>query len=63
MEKKKNLLREIVSDVSSRMVSSISLLSLNRHWDNSNVSEGHYLFNAPLGLLWVVVLMTLDLVP
>lgn len=61
--RKKNLLHEIESDVSSRMVSSILLLSLNRHWKNSNVSEGHYLFNALLGLPWMVVLMTLDLVP
>lgn len=45
------------------MVSSISLLSLNRRWNNSNVSEGHCLFSVALGLPWVVVLMTLDLVP
>lgn len=45
------------------MVSYISLLSLNTHWTNSDASEGHYLFNMPLGLPWLVVLITLHLVP
>lgn len=44
------------------MVGYISFLSLNTHWNNSDVSKTHYVFNMSLGLPWLVVLVTLELV-